>query len=98
MSRAWVRRPLAIGAVLLVAVLLTLLAPLWLPVTVVVDFAGGRRHLPLARLGVFAWCWSLLELAGVSASGALWLVGQGRNRRLHYNLQRWWAAHLIGAL
>lgn len=98
MSRAWVRRPLTIGAVLVTAVLLTVLAPLWVPIVVVVDLVRGRRHLPLVRLGTFAWCWSLLEVAGVVASGALWAVGQGRNRRLHYRLQRWWAAHLIGAL
>ena len=98
MSRAWVRRPLTIGGVVVAAVLLTLLAPLWMPVTVVVDLLRRRRHLPLVRLGTFAWCWSLLEIAGVVASGALWIVGQGRNRPLHYRLQRWWAAHLIGAL
>jgi 1-acyl-sn-glycerol-3-phosphate acyltransferase len=93
-----VRRPLTIGAVVVAAVLLTVLAPLWVPVTVIVDVVRRRRHLPLVRLGTFAWCWSLLEIAGVVASGALWVVGQGRNRRLHYRLQRWWAAHLIGAL
>lgn len=98
MSRAWVRRPLTIGAVVLAALLLTVLAPIWLAVAAVVDLLRRRRHLPLVRLGLFAWCWSLLEVAGVSASGALWLAGQRRNQRLHYRLQRWWAANLIGAL
>lgn len=98
MTRAWVRRPLTIGAVVLAAVALTVLAPIWLAVVAVVDLVRRRRHFPLVRLGVFAWCWSLLEIAGVSASAALWVVGQGRNQRLHYRLQRWWAARLIGAL
>jgi len=80
------------------AVLLTVVAPLWVPATVVVDLTRRRRHLPLVRLGVFAWCWSVLEVAGVTAAVTLWLVGQGRNRPLHYRLQRWWAGSLIGAL
>lgn len=92
------RRPVAIAGVLIVAVLLTVTAPLWLATTAVIDLVRRRRHLPLVRLGAFAWCWSVLEVIGVTAAGALWLVGQRNNRALHYRLQRWWAANLIGAL
>lgn len=97
-SWTWVRRPLTITAVALTALLLTVLAPLWFAVTAVTDLLARRRRLPLIRLGVFAWCWSMLELVGVVASGLLWIAGQGRNQRLHYRLQRWWAARLMGAL
>jgi 1-acyl-sn-glycerol-3-phosphate acyltransferase len=92
------RRLVSIPGVMLAAVLLLVLAPLWLPLAIVVDLAMLRWRLPAARLLLFGLCWSWLESIGVSVAAALWLCGQRRNRRLHYRLQAWWAASLMSAL
>lgn len=80
------------------AVLLTLTLALWLPLAVVADLVRLRRRLPVTRLLLFALCWVWIELAGVAAATVLWLVGQRHNLRLHYGIQRWWAASLMKAL
>jgi 1-acyl-sn-glycerol-3-phosphate acyltransferase len=72
--------------------------PLWLPIGAVGDMVGRRFRLPTVRLLSFALLWTWLELAGVFASAIFWCVGQSRNRRANYALQRWWAARLIGSL
>jgi 1-acyl-sn-glycerol-3-phosphate acyltransferase len=41
---------------------------------------------------------SWLEAVGVTIAAGLWLVGQRRNARAHFALQRWWAAQLMNAL
>jgi len=92
------RRLRSVPALFLAAVLLVVLLPLWLPLSAVADLVRGRPRLPTTRLLAFALCWSWLETAGVLAATGLWLVGQRRNRRAHYALQRWWAARLMGAL
>ena len=92
------RRAITVPAVLVAAVLLVVLLPLWLPLATVADLARGRRRLPTVRLLAFAVCWSWLETAGVVTATTFWLLGQGCNRRAHYALQRWWAARLMGAL
>ena len=96
--RAIARRLRSIPAVLLAAVLLTLLAPIWMALSAALDLGRGRRRLPTARLLAFAWCWTWLELAGVTAAAGLWLTGRRRDLGAHYRLQRWWAARLMGAL
>lgn len=94
MSRRLVTVPgLFLGGILLVA-----LVPLWLPLAVIVDALRRRFRMPTVRLLSFAVAWSWLEIAGVTASFVFWLSGQRRNARLHYELQRWWAKNLLGAL
>jgi 1-acyl-sn-glycerol-3-phosphate acyltransferase len=92
------RRLRSVPALFLAAVLLVVLLPLWLPLSAVSDLVRGRLRLPTTRLLAFALCWSWLETLGVLAAAGMWLVGQRRNRRAHYALQRWWAARLMGAL
>jgi 1-acyl-sn-glycerol-3-phosphate acyltransferase len=92
------RRMKSVPALLLAAVLLVLLLPLWLPLAALADLVRGRLRLPTVRLLAFGLCWSWLETAGVSAAAALWLTGQAHNERAHFALQRWWAARLMGAL
>lgn len=92
------RRLTSVTGVFAAAVALTVLAPVWLPVVVVVDLLRGKRRLPLARLGAFGVCWAWLEVLGVLAAGALWLTGQRRNHAAHYRLQRWWAGSILDAL
>lgn len=83
---------------LLTAVLLIVLLPVWLPVTAVIDLVRGRRRLPTARLLAFAVCWAWLETIGATVAVVAWLLGQHRNQRLHFGLQRWWAARLMDSL
>lgn len=73
-------------------------APIWLPLSAVVDLARGRVRMPIARLGLFGVCWAWLELCGVTGAGLLWLTGQRSNQRIHYRLQRWWAASVLRAM
>lgn len=92
------RRWKSIPSLFLGAIVLTIAIPLWVPITIAVDIVRGRWRCPIARLLTFGVLWSWLEICGVVASGVFWLIGQRENRRLHYALQRWWAARLMTAL
>lgn len=98
MGSVWVRRPLSITAVVVAAVALVVLAPIWLPVTLCADLVRGKWHCPTARFVAFGTCWCWLESVGVLVAGIFFLIGHSHNERLHYRLQRWWAARLIGSL
>ena len=80
------------------AIGLVVLLPLWLPLTALVDLVLGRRRCPTTRLLAFALGWSWLELAGVGAAFVLWVVGRAGDQRRHYALQRWWASNLMRVL
>ena len=92
------RRAVSITGLLVGAVALTALVPVWLPLSVLVDLVRGRRRCPIARLLAFGVGWAWLETAGVTVAAWLWLTGRSRDRDTHYRLQRWWAVHLMGAL
>lgn len=92
------RRAVTVPAVALAALALLVLAPLWLPLSLLADLVRGRLRLPTTRLLAFALCWAWLESIGVAVAAGLWLTGQRRNQRAHFALQRWWAAQLMGAL
>lgn len=98
MERRLIRRLVTVPAIVLGAVVLLGTAPLWLLGAAVADVVRRRWSFPVVRLLGFALCWTWLEVAGVTASLALWLAGQSSNRRAHYALQRWWAARMIDAL
>jgi 1-acyl-sn-glycerol-3-phosphate acyltransferase len=92
------RRLLTIPALLIAAPLLTVTMPVWLPLVVVVDALRLRKRLPIARLLMFGVCWTWLETIAMLLAFGTWALGQSRNQRLHYALQRWWARQLLGAL
>ena len=92
------RRLISIPALLVAAVLLVVLLPLWLPVAVLVDAVRGRWRLPIARLLAFAFGWAWLETIGVTIAAVLWLAGRRNDTARHYALQRWWAANLMAWL
>lgn len=92
------RRVVSIPGLFAIALVLVVTSVIWLPLTVVADLLRGRFRLPMARLLCFAVCWAWLESAGVIASFVFLVVGRGRDERLHFALQRWWAARLLGAL
>jgi 1-acyl-sn-glycerol-3-phosphate acyltransferase len=92
------RRAVSVPTLLLAAFLLVAMLPVWLPMGSIIDLVRGRRRLPIVRLLAFATCWAWLEVIGVTVAAGLWIVGQRRNQRAHFALQRWWAARLMGAL
>lgn len=98
MGSVWVRRPLTVAGVVLAAVGLVMSIPVWLPVCTLGDLVRGRWHCPTARFVAFGLCWCWFETIGVAAATVFFVFGQRRNLALHYGLQRWWAARLIGSL
>lgn len=98
MRSAVTRRLRTVPALLAAAMVLTMLAPLWLVLTALVDAVRGRWRLPTTRLLAFGWCWAWLETAGVLAAAWYWLTRRTHDVDRHYRLQRWWAARLMGAL
>jgi 1-acyl-sn-glycerol-3-phosphate acyltransferase len=89
------RRIATFTGVVVAAVLLLVLLPLWLPCAVLADLVRGKFRFPIARLLFFAVGWAWLETAGIAIAGALWLAGRRGDHQRHYALQRWWAAGLI---
>ena len=92
------RRLASISALFVAAAALLLLVPIWLPIAVVVDVVRGRPRLPSVRLLLFALGWAWLESTSVVIAFALWLAGQRNNHEIHYRLQAWWAASVLGVL
>ena len=92
------RRLVSVGGLLVAAVMLLLLVPVWIPVAAVVDLVRRRLRLPTVRLLLFALGWSWLESASVVLAFGLWLTGQRNNHDVHYRLQAWWAANVLGLL
>ena len=89
---------ITIPGLLVGAVLLVVLAVVWIPAALLADLLRGRWRLPLVRLLSFAVCWAWLETAGVVMSFVFLLMGKAGDEKRHYALQRWWAARLLGAL
>ena len=80
------------------ALLLTLLLPLWVVLSMVLDLGSRSWRLPTFRLLSFAWVWLWLETFGLAGAVGIWAAGQAHNHRANYALQRWWAKRLIAAL
>ena len=92
------RRIASIGGLFVAAVLLLVLLPIWIPVSIVADLVRRRMRLPIARLLLFALGWAWLELACVLIAFGLWLAGRSKKQEVHYRLQAWWAANVLGLL
>ena len=98
MDRAWLRRPLMAFAVLVLAVVLLLGIPLWLPVLALTDLIRRKWRFPLVRFAAFGMLWAWLETLGLLMAMALFVAGQARNRALNYRLQAWWTRNVVRAL
>lgn len=94
-----VRRAISIAAIAVALPLWFATAPVWVPVTILIDGAGGHRQFPMLRLGCAAGVYLAHGWAAVGTTGWLWLTG-GFGRRLdleaHRRLQGWWANSLLG--
>ena len=97
-SKTWVRRPVTVLGVVIGALLLTALLPVWAIVSVLADVFARSWRLPTFRLLCFAFLWLWLETFGLVGAATLWCTGQARNQRANYALQRWWAKQLISSL
>ncbi len=89
------RRLITIPGVVLAAVLLVVLLPVWLVLGVLADVIRLRFRLPVVRLLLFGLGWTWLETAGVAGAAWLWLTRRRRDVARHYALQRWWARNLM---
>lgn len=98
MEKAWVRRPITVCGVVVIAAVLTGSVWLWLPLVVLIDLVRGKWRCPVARLLVFATCWAWLETGGVLGAVFLWITGQSDNRKAHYALQQWWTSSIVRSL
>jgi 1-acyl-sn-glycerol-3-phosphate acyltransferase len=92
------RRIVTVPMLFVAAMMLTVLIPVWVPLTVIADVARLRWRLPLLRLLGFGLCWAWLETMGVLAAFGLWVTGQRHNLAAHYRLQAWWASKLLASL
>ena len=92
------RRCLSVTLLVVLAVVATVSAPVWILFGLGVDMVRRQPSLPLVRLLLFGWYWSVIECAGVAISFVLWVIGQSSNQRLHYRLMAWWAGKLMTGL
>lgn len=78
-------------------VLLTLLAPAWMPLAVIVGIVR-RRHFVMLRLLTFFWAFLAIEMIGLALAGAIYAITPGRERKrqdLFFALECWWGSALF---
>jgi 1-acyl-sn-glycerol-3-phosphate acyltransferase len=92
------RRLLSVPGFYLLGIALVLLAPIWLPVTALVDLFTARRRMPRTRLMGFALWWAWLEIIGLTCAGWFFVTGRAKKPAPHFALQRWWANGLVVGL
>lgn len=94
------RRLLTISAYSLMLVLLTAFAPVWIPLTFIVGLFRRRRFVIL-RLLMFFWTYLTIEMIGLAAAGAIYVITPGnveRREDLFFRLECWWGSSLFGWL
>ena len=92
------RRLITIPRLFLLFVILTLLAPVWIPIALIVDiyrWVSNRTPFMATRLLAFGWTYFALSTIGVIGFFVGWLAaGFGRSEKVMldsaYAVQRWW--------
>jgi 1-acyl-sn-glycerol-3-phosphate acyltransferase len=99
----WERRLVTIPAVAGAWCVLTLGAPVWMPIAVVAD-AVRRRPLPILRLGAYGIVYLSAEIFAIVSASVLWVasgcglaVKSAWSQRLHSAAQARWVAWLVAA-
>ena len=87
-----------VPAVAVMAIVLTVTTPVWLPLLSLIDLVRRRWRFPLVRFTAFGLMWAWLEVWGVACAGALWVVGRGRDQSANYRLQAWWTRGVVRSL
>ncbi len=95
-SPTW-RRTMTISVYLLMWLLLTALAPVWIPVAFAIGMFRGASFIVLRLLSLF-WVYFTVELMGLAAAGTIYLITPGnlaRRRELFFHLSCWWGSTLF---
>jgi len=96
-SAAW-RRIMTISTYFVLWVVLTALAPVWIPVAFVVGIFR-RCSFVILRLLMFFWAYLGTELVGLVAAAGIYLITPGnieRREDLFFRLECWWGSSLFG--
>lgn len=91
------RRLLTVSSYFLLWLMLTALAPLWVPLTFLIG-VFRRCSFVILRLLMFFWTYLAVELAGLTAAAAIYLVTPGnveRRQDLFFRLECWWGSTLF---
>lgn len=89
------RRTASVGGVVGGALLFTFLSWLIVPLAVVVDLVTLKRRLPVTRLVLFAWWWTIAETGGLVVAAWLFASGRSNDAAAHYRLMGNWANWLM---
>lgn len=94
------RRLMTVTSYFLLWVLLTVLAPLWIPITFVVGIFR-RCSFAVLRLLMFFWTYLAIELMGLTAAAFIYLITPGNKERredLFFRLECWWGSSLFASI
>jgi 1-acyl-sn-glycerol-3-phosphate acyltransferase len=94
------RRLMTVSTYGLLWVVLTALAPLWIPGAFVIGLFR-RCSFAILRVLMFFWFYLSIELMGLTAAAAIYLVTPGRPERredLFFRLECWWGSSLFAWL
>ncbi|MDH3726171.1 MAG: 1-acyl-sn-glycerol-3-phosphate acyltransferase [Myxococcales bacterium] len=94
------RRMMTVTTYVMAWVLVTLFVPVWLPVLAVVGLFRKRSFI-LLRMFVFLWSYLTIELMGLTAAAAIYLVTPGniaKRRDRFFTLYCWWGTALFSTI
>lgn len=98
-SPTW-RRLMTISVYVLLWILLTVLAPIWIPVAFVIGIFRRASFIILRLLALF-WVYFAVELMGLGAAGSIYLItlrNVERRRELFFHLSCWWGSTLFRSI
>ena len=91
------RRLLTVSTYIVLWMLVTLLVPIWVPVAFVIGVFRRSRFVVL-RMLMFLWAYLTIELMGLTAAAAIYLITPGnveRRQDLFFRLECWWGSSLF---
>jgi 1-acyl-sn-glycerol-3-phosphate acyltransferase len=91
------RRIMTVSACFALWVLLTVLAPVWIPATLVVGVVR-RCSFVVLRLSMFFWAYLAIELIGLVGALGIYLVAARNTARRHdlfFRLECWWGSSMF---
>lgn len=94
------RRMMTVSAYVLMWLLTTALAPLWIPVALIIGIVR-RRSFVILRLLAFFWVYLTTELIGLVAAAGIYLITPGNPERredLFFRLECWWGSSLFNSI
>ncbi|MFW2389778.1 MAG: 1-acyl-sn-glycerol-3-phosphate acyltransferase [Polyangiales bacterium] len=98
-SSVW-RRLMTVPVYFLLWILLTALAPVWIPIVAIIG-VFRRCSFVILRLLMFFWTYLAIEMLGLSAAAAIYLITPGNQERreeLFFRLECWWGSSLFASI